>query len=78
MTELEYSQAMTSDLPVHIFVLDESVPVPWRVVESDPDKLRKLHSFKDRVMDAHTCAKFTDAADLAQKVRTILLCAAAS
>lgn len=78
MTELEYSQAMKSDLPVHIFLLDESVPVPWRVVESDPDKLGKLHAFKDRVMDAHTCSKFTDEADLAQKVRTSLADATAS
>lgn len=72
MTELEYNQAVASDKQLHIFVMDESATVSVNMIERDPDKVRKLNEFRDRVMAQHTCALFTDTKDLGTKVERSL------
>ena len=72
MTELEYRQALASDKKICIFVMDQNAPILASMVEDDPTRYAKLLDFRSRVMKAHTCALFTDAADLAQKTEATL------
>jgi O-acetyl-ADP-ribose deacetylase (regulator of RNase III) len=73
MTELEYQQALASNKPLHIFVMDKTAPITADMVELDPENLVKLNEFKSRVLTQHSCGLFTDAEDLAQQVRRSLL-----
>jgi hypothetical protein len=72
MTELEYSQAVATSKPIHMFVMDESVPIPMSAMERDPEKLTKLERFRARVMQAHTCVTFRNEEDLAHRVEVSL------
>ena len=72
MTELEYRQAVASDKRICMFVMDQSAPILASMVESDPKGFSKLCDFRNQVMQAHTCALFTDPPDLAQKVEATL------
>jgi O-acetyl-ADP-ribose deacetylase (regulator of RNase III) len=68
MTELEYRQAIASNKPIFIFVMDRNAPITADMVEDNPTGYGKLLDFKTRVLKAHTCAMFTTPEDLAQKV----------
>jgi molecular chaperone DnaK len=72
MTELEYRQAIASRKPVCMFVMDKTAPITADMVEGDPAAYAKLLEFKNRVMKAHTCAMFTDPADLGRKAEISL------
>jgi O-acetyl-ADP-ribose deacetylase (regulator of RNase III) len=72
MTELEYRQAIASDKRICMFVMDQNAPILASMVEDDPVRFAKLIDFRGRIMKAHTCALFSDAADLAQKAETAL------
>jgi O-acetyl-ADP-ribose deacetylase (regulator of RNase III) len=72
MTELEYRQAIASDKRICMFVMDQNAPIRASMVEDDPIRFAKLVDFRGRIMKAHTCALFTDPADLAQKVAATL------
>jgi O-acetyl-ADP-ribose deacetylase (regulator of RNase III) len=72
MTELEYRQAVASDKRICMFVMDKNAPIIASMVEDDPVLFAKLSDFKGRVMKAHTCALFTDPADLAKKAEDAL------
>jgi len=72
MTELEYRQAVASDKRICIFVMDKNAPIMASMVEDDPVLFAKLKDFRGRIMKAHTCALFTDPADLAKKAEATL------
>jgi O-acetyl-ADP-ribose deacetylase (regulator of RNase III) len=72
MTELEYRQAIASDKRICMFVMDQNAPILASMVEDDPIRFAKLIDFRGRIMKAHTCALFTDPADLAQKAEAAL------
>jgi O-acetyl-ADP-ribose deacetylase (regulator of RNase III) len=72
MTELEYRQAIASDKRICIFVMDQNAPILASMVEDDPIQFAKLIDFRGRIMKAHTCALFTDPADLARKAEATL------
>jgi O-acetyl-ADP-ribose deacetylase (regulator of RNase III)/transcriptional regulator of met regulon len=72
MTELEYRQAIASDKRICMFVMDQNAPILASMVEDDPIRFAKLIDFRSRIMKAHTCALFTDPADLAQKAEATL------
>jgi len=72
MTELEYRQAIASDKRICMFVMDQNAPILASMVEDDPIRFAKLIDFRGRIMKAHTCALFTDPADLAQKAEATL------
>lgn len=72
MTEFEYRQAIASDKGICMFVMDQNAPILASMVEDDPIRFAKLIDFRGRIMRAHTCALFTDPADLAQKAAATL------
>jgi O-acetyl-ADP-ribose deacetylase (regulator of RNase III) len=72
MTELEYRQAIASNKRICMFLMDRSASILADMVEADPICYAKLIDFKGRVMKAHTCALFTDPADLALKTESTL------
>ncbi len=55
-----------------MFLMDRSASILADMVEADPICYAKLIDFKGRVMKAHTCALFTDPADLALKTESTL------
>jgi hypothetical protein len=72
MTELEYRQAVANEKRICMFVMDKNAPIVASMVEDDPVLFAKLSDFRGRVMKAHTCALFTDPADLSKKAEAAL------
>ena len=72
MTELEYHQARASDKRICMFIMADDAPILANMVENDPSRLAKLIDFRDRILNTHICAMFTDATDLAQKAESTL------
>jgi O-acetyl-ADP-ribose deacetylase (regulator of RNase III) len=72
MTELEYRQAIASEKPMHVFVMDKNAPITAGMVETDSVSFARLLEFKSRVMKDHTCKLFTSPDDLARKARDTL------
>ncbi len=72
MTELEYRQAVASNRPICMFVMDRDAPILAGMVEDDPARFAKLLEFRSHVMKVHTCALFADPADLARKAEAAL------
>ena len=72
MTELEYRQAVASQKPIYIFVMDKSAPITAEMVEASPEGYCKLLDFKEQVMKLHTCSLFTTPENLAQKAEKAL------
>ena len=48
VTELEFNEALRLHRPILLFIMGEDHPVPKRDVEKDPEKERKLNSFRQR------------------------------
>jgi O-acetyl-ADP-ribose deacetylase (regulator of RNase III) len=72
MTELEYRQAVANEKRICMFVMDKNAPIIASMVEDDPVLFAKLSDFRGRIMKAHTCALFSDPADLAKKAEAAL------
>ncbi len=72
MTELEYRQAIASGKRICMFVMSDGAPITPSMVERDPDAYRSLIDFKQRVLQSHVCALFTDPQDLATRVEAAL------
>ena len=49
-TEMEYDYAISKNVPVLVFAIDESVKLPDEKTEHDPDKTAKLHTFREKAM----------------------------
>lgn len=49
-TEMEYEYALSKNIPVLVFAIDESVVLPEDKVESDPDNIIKLNQFRNKAM----------------------------
>ena len=49
-TEMEYEYALSKNIPVLVFAIDESVVLPKDKVESDPDNIAKLNHFRNKAM----------------------------
>lgn len=77
MTELEYTQARASGMPVHMFVMDERAPITCSMVDSNPEHYARLVELKRRVTRDHTCKMFIGPQDLADKARDTLASRAA-
>jgi len=67
-SEAEYTEGHRLGKPCLVYLRDENVPVLPRHVERDPEKVRLLEAFKERLLKRHTVALFTDANDLAVRV----------
>ncbi|MEQ1671848.1 MAG: DUF4062 domain-containing protein [Hyphomicrobium sp.] len=71
-TEMEYDYAVSKGIPVMAFVLNRTAMVHADHVERDPDKLKKLNAFRDRVEGGHHREIWHTADDLVSKVTTAL------
>lgn len=49
-TEMEYNYAISKDVPVLVFALDDSVDLPEDKCESDSEKIEKLKAFRSKAM----------------------------
>lgn len=49
-TEMEYDYAISKDIPVLVFALDETVDLPQNKCESETDKIEKLKAFRSKAM----------------------------
>lgn len=49
-TEMEYDYAKSKDIPVLVFVIDESVELPECKIESDHSKVELLKQFREKAM----------------------------
>lgn len=49
-TEMEYDYAISKDIPVLVFALDDSVDVPNEKKETDPVKIQKLKEFRIKAL----------------------------
>ena len=67
-TELEYSEAVRSNIPRIFFLIDPYHPVSPDTLEMDPANKAKLEDFKRRAQADYTTVTFTTHDDLAHKV----------
>jgi hypothetical protein len=65
VTEQEYLHAVSKNLPILIFVVDENHPWPPRSMDKN---LEKIDQFKSRAKEEHAPEYFTTPDNLAQKV----------
>jgi O-acetyl-ADP-ribose deacetylase (regulator of RNase III) len=72
MTELEYRQAVAARKPRHVFVMGDDTAVPLCHVERDPEGVRKLAEFRQRVLKENTVLFFSDPLDLGRKLAATL------
>ncbi|MBQ6303751.1 MAG: DUF4062 domain-containing protein [Clostridiales bacterium] len=49
-TEMEYEYALSKNIPVLVFAIDESVILSEDKIESDPDNIVKLNHFRNKAM----------------------------
>jgi len=74
-TEMEYDYAISQDIPVLVFAIDDSVSLPPENVESDPIKCGKLAEFKGKAMQNRLANIWTDITDLCGKVAVSIMLA---
>jgi len=67
IVELEYEAAFGAKLPRFCFVIDDSYPVPPRLVETG-EGAKKLQAFKALVYERNVAARFATPADLAREL----------
>jgi tetratricopeptide (TPR) repeat protein len=48
ITELEFNEAMRLDRPILLFIMGDKHPLTKADVETDPDKIKKLDTFRER------------------------------
>lgn len=66
-TEMEYDYAVSKNIPVLVFCLDEDVDLPPEKVETDPIKCQKLAEFKGKVMGNRLASIWKDLSELSGK-----------
>jgi hypothetical protein len=66
IVEAEYETAVTNDIPILAFIIDDAYP--WPPALCDWKNLEKLASFKDRLRTKHTVRYFTTPDNLARLV----------
>ena len=64
-TEMEYDYAVSKEIPVLVFCLDNGVELSKDKSESDPIKLKKLNEFKDKAMKNRLASVWKSMSDLA-------------
>lgn len=71
-TQKEYYYALEQKIPVLAFFIDNKVPVALNKMEQDPEKIKKLNAFKEKVKSEKTVEWWENKEDLAQKVSIAL------
>lgn len=67
-TEMEYDYAVSKEIPVLVFSIDDSVELPEKKIEKDDEKKQKLRDFKSKAMNNRLVNIWISAADLAGQV----------
>lgn len=67
-TEMEYDYAVSKEIPVLVFSIDDSVELPEKKSEKDDDKRQKLKDFKSKAMNNRLANIWRNSADLAGQV----------
>jgi HD-GYP domain-containing protein (c-di-GMP phosphodiesterase class II) len=67
-TQMEYEEAIRSDLPCLIYIRSEDVPIPPKYFERNPNSIKMLEDFKSILRTKHTVASFRYSSDLAIRV----------
>jgi hypothetical protein len=67
-SEAEYEEGRRLHKPCLVYIRDDNVPILPRLMETDPEKLRLLNSWKDALRNRHTVAAFQQGEDLAVQV----------
>jgi hypothetical protein len=71
-SEAEYQEANRLKRPCLVYMRDESVPILPRNMESDPEKMKLLTTWKDTLQSRHTISMFEDSGRLAAQVEADL------
>lgn len=66
-TQLEYEAALELNIPILVYILDNSVLVKPSMVDKQAN-FTKLKKFKDRLLRTHTCQFFCNEFDLKHKI----------
>ncbi len=72
-TEEEYNEASKNNIPMLLFIIDESKETSIRPADIDYENIDKLRQFKNRVKQSHAVDFFVSPADLAMKVATAIM-----
>ena len=72
-TEEEYNEATKNNIPMLLFILDESKETSIRPADIDYENIDKLRQFKNRVKQSHAVDFFVSPEDLAMKVATAIM-----
>ena len=67
-TEMEYDYAVSKEIPVLVFSIDDSVELPEKKSEKDDEKKQKLKDFKSKAMNNRLANIWRSPADLAGQV----------
>jgi len=67
-TEMEYDYAITQGIPVLVFAIDDSVKLPDDKIEQDPDKKKKLKSFREKAMTNRMATIWKTSSELTERL----------
>jgi HD-GYP domain-containing protein (c-di-GMP phosphodiesterase class II) len=71
-TQMEYEEAIKSNIPCLIYIRNDDIPIPPKYFEKNPDSIRMLDNFKNLLQMNHTVAPFKYGNDLAVRVNSDL------
>ena len=63
-TEMEYQYAKEKKIPILVFAIDESAELSSDKTESDPDKIKKLETFRKKAMENRLASVWKTSDDL--------------
>lgn len=67
-SEAEYNEGHSLDKPCLVYLRSENTPVLPKDIEGDPEKLKLLKAWKNKLQERHTVATFEASQDLAVQV----------
>ncbi len=72
-TEMEYDYAVSQNIPVLVFSIDENIELQEDKVETDPIIIEKLKTFKERAMNNRLASIWKNQGDLAGEVAIAIM-----
>lgn len=72
-TEMEYDYAIEKDIPVLVFAMDDSYPVPEDMMDHDDNNIKSLKRFKEKAMTNRLATIWKDHTDLAGSVAVSII-----
>lgn len=72
-TEMEYDYAISKDIPVLVFALDDSVKLPEDKCETDPEKNKRLQIFREKAMKSRLASIWQTADELTGRLAVSIM-----